>query len=140
MHRFITIEDVREDVMDRTADDHLVLPDVQFTDADIEYAMRKACRRFSGLKPYSTAFDPDMIPLSSNFMFDGIAWALLSRWLTNVRMNDEDYQAGGVTAHVQGSLVKNLEKAAKEYEERFVSEGSDYKLILNINNGFGPIG
>ena len=140
MSPFITIDDVREDIKDRTAEDHLVLPDVQFTDGDIEWAMRKACRKFNMIKPYSARMSPEAIPAKFQFMFDGIAWALFSRWTTNVLMNDEDYSAGGVSASVQGKLGKNLQILSKDYLEQFVEEATNYKLITNLENAYGQVG
>lgn len=137
---YITEQDVREDMMDRTYADHLLLPDVAFTAEDIAYAMRKAARRFNSIQPYVCTVEPHRLSAKTNLFFDGIAWALLERWLLNASMNEMDYSAGNVTASVQGKLVGNLEKMVKLYQDRFITTATEMKVSINLNNAFGEIG
>jgi len=136
----ITVEDVREEMLDRQADDHLVLADLAFTDADIVWAMKHCARKFNSLKPYVCVVTYDQLSAETTMFFDGIAWALLRRWRRNAAMNDLDFASGGVTAKVQGSLVENLTRMVDELEEQFVSAATDFKVIANLDGAYGQIG
>jgi hypothetical protein len=136
----ITKEDVREEMMDRTAADNLVLPDLAFTDDDIVWAMKKAARKFNMVRPYVVRVESTCLPATLDFFYDGIAWALYRRWLGNVLVNDEDYSAGGVQASVQGKLAANLDKLVKEVGKEFVDAATEYKLHINLNDAFGRVG
>lgn len=140
MGHFITIPDVREDMLDRMADDHLVLADLAFTDPDIEWAMKAAARKFNSIRPRVLTVTWDKMRLDSSVLMDGVAWALIRRWHRNVSMNDYDYEAGGVTANVQGSLRKNLEKLRDDLEKEFIQGATDWKIEINLGNGYGVIG
>lgn len=141
MSNYITIADVREDLLDRKADDHLVLGDLAFTDPDIEWGMKACVRKFHALKPFVyTNLTWETMPINSSVFFDGIAWALIRRWRRNVAMNDLDYSAGGVNAKVQGNLTDNLAKLQAELETEFGRDATDLKVSLNVQEGFGPIG
>lgn len=140
MGNYIEVDDVREDMMDRMAEDHLVLPDIAFTNDDIEWAMEACARKFNSIKPLVCSTQGDKLPKSTSVFFDGIAWALIRRWHRNVSMNDYDYAAGGVTANVQGSLLRNLEKLRDKLESDFVSGATDLKVAINVDATFGNVG
>lgn len=137
---FITEQDIREEMRDRSAADHLVLPDIAFTSEDIAYAMRKAARKFNSIRPYVCSVEAHTLPDRNNIFFDGIAWALLEGWSLNVAMNDMDYSAGNVQASVQGKLMSNLEKMAAKYEKRFIEDATALKISTNLLGYYGQIG
>ena len=137
---YITEQDVREDMKDRSFEDHLLLPDVAFTPEDIAYAMKKASRKFNSIQPYACTVEPHKLSARTNVFFDGIAWALLERWLLNASLNEMDYSAGNVTASTQGKLIGNLEKMVKNYREQFITVATEMKVSINLNNAFGEIG
>lgn len=137
---YITIADVRDEMMDRTAEDHLVLADLAFTDPDIRWGMESCARKFNSIKPIGLHVGWDTLPRNSSVFFDGVAWALYRRWYRNVSMNDYSYQAGGVSANVQGSLLKNLEKLMAETYKEFLEAATDLKVTANLEDAFGPVG
>jgi hypothetical protein len=136
----ITIADVREDMLDRQAEDHLVLTDLAFTDPDIEWAMKACMRKFNSIRPIGISVMWDALPINTSVFFDGIAWALCRRWHRNVSMNDFDYAAGGVNASVQGSLLKNLERLRDKLEQDFVESATNLKVSSNLDDAWGVIG
>lgn len=140
MASYITVADVREDMLDRSAEDHLVLADLAFTDDDIVWAMKACARKFNSIRPFSVSADWDTLPLNSSVFMDGVAWALTRRWHRNVSMNDYDYDAGGVRAHVQGSLLKNLERLRDKLEAEFLELATHLKVHINLNDAYGEIG
>jgi hypothetical protein len=140
MSDFITVPDVREDMYDRMAEDHLVLADLAFTDDDIEWSMKACARKFNSIKPMVVHTTWDHLPINTSVFMDGVAWALVRRWHRNVSMNDYDYSAGGVTANVQGSLLRNLEKLRDKLEQDFVGGATDLKMAINLEGAYGVIG
>ena len=140
MPSYIVIADVREDMMDRQAEDHLVLADLAFTDPDIEWAMKKCARKFNSLRPLGFEVTWDKLPINSSVFFDGIAWALYRRWHGNVSINDMDYSAGGVNASVQGTLLRNLERLRDKLEQEFIENGTNLKVTANLEDAWGCIG
>jgi hypothetical protein len=136
----ISIDDVREEMLDREADDHLVLAKLAFEDTDIEYAMKACARTFNSFQPYVGNATWDNLPLNSSVFFDGIAWALFRRWHRNVSMNDLDYSAGGLEANVQASLLKNLEGLREESWDKFEKRSMELKIHMNLADAYGIIG
>lgn len=136
----ITVADVRDDMYDRQAEDHLVLADLAFTDADIEWGMKSCARKFNSVRPVEISVAWDALPADTSVFFDGVAWALLRRWLRNVSLNDYNYTAGGVQANVQGSLRANLERLVLKLEQEFVDSATNLKVTSNLNDAWGPIG
>lgn len=136
----ITEQDVRLYLLDRTVADHLVLPDIAFTTEEIEFAMKTAARRYNSIRPYIDYAEHDNLMDTTNLFLDGIAGALFDMKRSNAALNDVDYAAGGVTANVQGNLLKNAEAAAAFFNERFQKEASELKIARNLQHAFGQIG
>jgi hypothetical protein len=137
---YITERDVREEMRDRSAAEHLVLTDVAFTSEDISHAMRKTARRFNSLRPYCLTVTPETLSGNIQCFYDGIAWALLEGMRLNAGLNDMDYSAGNVQASVQGKLIENLDRLLPMYEKRFVEEATAIKIAANLSAAFGQIG
>lgn len=137
---YITIADVREEMYDRQAEDHLVLIDIAFTDDDIEWAMAACARKYNSIEPTTSCVEADKLPFDTNIFMDGVCWALVRRWHRNVSMNDFQYNAGGVSANVQESLLQNLARLRDELERDFVSAAQNLKIRQNIQGAFGQIG
>ncbi len=140
MSNVITIADVREEMLDRQAADHLVLADLAFTDPDIEWAMKACARKFNSIRPIGISIAWDAMPMDTNVFLDGVAWALLRRWLRNVSMNEVDYSAGGVQASVQGSLLRNLSQMVAKLEQEFLAAATDLKVSANLDDAWGQLG
>ena len=140
MADYITTDDVREEMLDMVAENHLVLADLAFTNDDIKWAMKSCARKFNSIKPMVVATTWDELPINSSVFMDGIAWALLRRWHRNVSMNDYDFVADGVSANVQGSLLKNLERLRDKLEQEFVEYATDLKVMINLEGAYGNIG
>lgn len=140
MAHTITVAEVREELKDRAAEDHLVLIDLAFTDEDIEWAMKACARKFNSIRPLGITVCWDGLPSNTSVFFDGITWALIRRWHMNVGMNDYDYSAGGVTANVQGSRRKNLEALRDKLEQQFLESATDLKVTANLADAWGGVG
>lgn len=137
---YITEQDIRDFMMDRTAEDHLLLADVAFTSEDIARAMKTTARRFNSLQPYTVTVQADRLPDDTNIFFDGIAAALLDLKRINASLNDMDYSAGNVQASVQGNLIKNLSGLIPVYEARFKEAASAIKISVNLDAAYGSLG
>ena len=137
---YITEREVREEMRDRSASDHILLPDIAFTSEDIHSAMRSTARKFNSIAPYCITADPDHLSDFNNMFFDGIAATLLGRMLLNTSMNDMDYTAGNVQASVSGTFIKNVAPLVATYEKRFIELATQYKTAANLAQAFGQIG
>ena len=140
MSNVITIEDVREEMLDRQAEDHLVLADLAFTDTDIEWAMKSCARKFNSIRPLGIEVCWDGLPINSSVFLDGVSLALYKRWLRNVSVNEFDYDAGGVKASVQGALRANLTKVVEHLEHEFLEAATALKTTINAADAWGPVG
>ena len=127
-------------LLDRTVDDHVTRPDVVFTPEQISFAMVTAARRYNSVRPYVDYVQPDNLPGDTNLFLDGIAGALFDMLRANAGLNDIDYAAGGVTANVNGNLLKNAEASAAFHNERFMREASELKISRNLQQAYGRIG
>lgn len=137
---YITIADVRDDLMDRTADDHLVLGELAFTDEDIEWAMKWCARKYNSIRPVFMTIHWEALPSDTVTFFDGIALALYRRKLGNVSLNDFDYNAGSMSANVKSNLLRNLGALVQRLNQEFIEAVTSIKITANANQAWGQIG
>lgn len=137
---YITIDDVRDYMRDRTADDHELLTDVAWKDEEISRAMVTTAREFNSIPPFSIAVNPNHLPGDTNVFLDGIAVALLRRMLTNDSLNDLSYTAGSVKVDITATRIGHLTRMIAAYDERFQSRAKEIKRAANLRQAFGAIG
>jgi hypothetical protein len=135
----LTEQDVRNEAADRFPAQHSLHSDILFSSADIADAMRSAARQYNSIQPLVDSVDPSRLPGDSNIFLDGVVAALYRRLRNSEALNELSYSAGNVNV-VGGTLKQNMEKLAKEYEERFVSAATQRKVSINISRAFGRIG
>lgn len=136
----LTEQDVRHYMMDRTAADHLVLPDIAFTPEDIAFAMKVTARKFNSIRPYVMNVNPNSLPDNTTLFLDGVAATLYEMKRGNASLNDMDYNAGGVSTSVQGNLLRNLDGLIRFHNERFINTATEMKISANLAQAYGPIG
>lgn len=127
-------------ILDRTVDDHLVLPDVAFSPEQIAFAMKTAARRYNSIRPYVDYVQPHNLPDTTNLFLDGIAGALFDMLRVNSGLNDMEYSAGNVSTKVQGNLARNAEGVAAFFNDRFTREATELKISRNLQYAHGQIG
>lgn len=136
----ITERDVRFFIRDRSAADHIVLPDVAFTSEEIAFAMKLTAMKFNSTRPYSITVQPHALPDDTTLFLDGVAATLFEMMRSNAALNDVDYSVGGETVNVQGNLLRNLEKLIEFHGNRFLTLATELKLSANLAAAFGPVG
>ena len=137
---YITEKDVRDECMDRFPSDHDAHPDILFSREDIESAMRSVARTYNGIHPLVEYVDATKLPGCSNIFLDGICAILFRRLRNNKALNEMPYSAGGVTVDSDTTLKNNLDKLAKEYDDRFREAAQQRKISRNLSNAYGRIG
>ena len=137
---YITEDDVRDYMLDRTAADHELFTDVVWKSEDIARAMKTAAREFNSIPPFVMRVDPGRLPGDTNVFLDGIAVALLRRMRTNDGLNDLAYSAGSVKVDITATRIQHLDRMIAMYDERFQSRAKEIKRAANLRQAFGAIG
>jgi len=133
---YITIEDVRLFILDRTIDDNDLILDLAYDDSEISNAMVRAAREYNGIPPLCSFADPDALSADTNMFLDGIAAQLYISTLSKLMRNDIDYNSGGVTTNIVAKRIGHLKELIKLHQDRFMQTASDHKKFINIGQGF----
>ncbi len=136
----ISKQDVRQYLVDNSADDNPLLLDLAYTDDDLAAAMKSAAREFNSITPYSISVAPDALPDDTNVFFDAITASLLRMSLLQKTRNDITHQAGNVSVQVDSVYIGHLRSLIPLFDERFRKAAFDIKLARNLNDGFGAVG
>ena len=134
--QFITAEDVRLYILDRSIDDNDLLMDLAYDDTDISNAMVRAAREYNGIPPLCSYADPDTLDATTNMFLDAIAAQLYISTLSKLMRNDIDYNSGGVTTNIVAKRIGHLKELIKLHQDRFQLTASDHKKFVNISQGF----
>jgi len=134
----ISIAEVRMDLMDVCPDANYLLDDLEFTDADIVHAMRKAVDVYNDALPPIGGYTYDSFPFRSLHL-KGTVTYLLKAIAHKYRRNALHYSAGGIA-------IKDQEKhseyynIAKHEEKEYLEMVERRKVAANLSAGYGSVG
>lgn len=138
-HEYITVEDVRNYMIDETPDDTGI--DIAFSDDDIRQAMVRAAREYNSIPPRVADADPSKLSARTNMFLDAIAVQLYKSELQKLTRDDIDYSAGGVSTNIVSKRIDHLRSTLiPQHDQSFKSAAHTEKLEINISNSFGPVG
>lgn len=134
----ISIAEVRMELMDTCPDANYLLDELEFTDADILHAIRKAVDVFNELPPPIGGYPYDAFPFRANWM-KAAAGFLLQTVSHKYRRNRLQYSAGGVTIADQEKAEEYF-SVGKRLEQEYVEWALQRRISMNIRSGFGSVG
>lgn len=134
----LTIPEVRMDLMDTCPEANYLLDELEFTDAEIIHAMRKAVDAFNELPPPIGVFTYDTFPYRYNWL-KGTVGFLLQMVAHRYRRNKLTYSASGITVADQEKFVE-YERMGKLLEQEYMDWAQRTKVSLNIRLGYQSIG
>jgi len=141
MSSYITVEEVRHYILDRSPDDNEIDFDLAFTDEEIGNAMKYAARDYASIPPMiGGAPDPNRLPGDYMLFLDGIIHHLYRMKVSQLSRNDIDYSAGGVGANIVAKRIERLSLLSDRHEERFRQQATDIKKTKNLRRAFGRVG
>ncbi len=136
-HPYITVEDVRHYLLDRTPDDNDLLVDLAYDDNDIRQAMVYAARDYNSIPPLVASASPECLPAYNNMFLDCIVKHLYIMSIAQLTRNDIDYTAGGVGTNIVQKRIAHLRDLIAFHQQQFVEAAKNQKLLMNIDEAFG---
>jgi hypothetical protein len=133
---YITIEDVRNYVQDRTIEDNDLELDLAFSDPEIQEAMKSAARAYNSVPPLIGNVDWRCLDGTTNMFLDAIAEQLFRPVVARLSRNDLEFDAGGVRTNIDRRVIDNYRKLISEYHERWSSVARTLKVHANLQRGF----
>ncbi len=140
MSDYIQVDDVRNSVLDRTAEDNELYMALVFTTEDIEDAMRRAAREYNSVPPLINTVYWNQLPAHTNIFLDATVLHLYLSRLAKLQRNDIEYTSGGVEVALEKKQIAHLKDSIPMYRDRFLDAAKAEKLSLNIRRGFGRVG
>jgi hypothetical protein len=142
MDQYVTIDAIRDYLMDRTVDDNEIDFDLTFEDPEIEKAMGHGLRDYNSVPPISIggSCDPSQLPADTNIFFDATIVHLYTSLIAKLSRNDVDVAAGGVKVNINAKRIEHLTRLRKQHKEDFLEAAKARKLTLNYRKCFGRVG
>ena len=135
---YITIDDVRHYIMDRSAEDNEIEMDLAFTDDEITRALKSAMRDYNGTLPLCSSYDnASRLPDDTNMFLDGATAHLYQALWNKLTRSDIDYTAGGVTTNLVTKQIAHAKEKMEFYAARFKEVASAIKIQINVNAAWG---
>jgi len=133
---FITNEDVRLYILDRSIEDNDLDLDLSFSDQEIASAMQRASRAWNSIPPFVSQVIWPHLPADTNVFLDATAEQLYLSLISKLQRNDIDYTAGGVGTNIVSKRIEHLKWQIKECRERWMAVARDIKVTRNINQAY----
>jgi hypothetical protein len=129
----ITLQDVRDFIMDRTAADNPLEMDLEFSDDDMLRATRLAAMRFNEINPRSFDVDWRNLPYGNLFLC-GIAYALYLSKMQYWMRQDIDYNAGNANIEITKRRIEHLKGLVDLFRTEFDEKAYEQKRVVNVEN------
>ncbi len=136
----LTIADVRQYILDRSAEDNALDLDLAFSDDEIRYAFKRAAREYNSIPPYIGQVDPSDLPDDTNTFLDATVMQLYISRLSKLQRNDIDYKAGGMSVELEKRQIAHMQDMIKFHRDRFLEAARAKKVHLNLRRAFGRVG
>ncbi len=135
-HGPITIAEIRMALLDYACMNTL-LDDVEFTDTEIAFAIRRPVDRWNETTPNLILYSPASFPWREHWMICTIGY-LMRMSAHHYRRNNLTYQASGLTV-ADKDKYNQYEEVAKLRSQEFDSWMMNKKLEINISQGYGSL-
>lgn len=140
MSDYLTIDDVRNFIWDRSAADNQLEIDLAFSDEEIRDAMKRAAREYNSVPPFVSGADPAALPSDTNLFLDATVFQLYISRISRMQRNDIDYSAGGVTVELEKKQIAYMKEMIPFHRDRFLEATKAQKIFRNLRNAFGRVG
>lgn len=137
---YITVEDVRNYILDRNLDDNELASDLSFSDEEIHDAMRRSARDYNSIRPFIGEVDADHLDASTNMFLDGTAAQLYISQINKLMRHDVDYVGGNISTNIVAKRIANYKELIKMHKEAFSQVVEAKKAWINDDNAFGQVG
>lgn len=129
---YLTSEDVRNFMLDRTAADNELDMDLSFSPEEVADAMKRAAREANSVPPLIGNVDGTHLPGDTNIFLYATAEQLYLSKVQQLMRNDVEYTAGGISASASGTEIKHLKGLIKEFSQTWKQQWADQKRAINL--------
>jgi hypothetical protein len=137
---FISTDDMRNFMLDRSVEDNTIDLDLAFSDEEIRQAMQRCAREFNSIPPFIGVIYGNRLPASTTMFLNGTAKQMYLAKLQQMMRNDMDYDTGGVTTNLVKKRIEHFSNLIKMLGDEFHQQARDWKMNLNMRRAYGPIG
>jgi hypothetical protein len=136
----LTIQNVRDYILDRSVEDNALELDLAFSDAEVRDAFKRAAREYNSIPPFVGHADPEALPDDTNLFLDATVQQLYISRLSRLQRNDMDYTAGGVTVDLEKRQIAHLKEMVQFHRDRFRETARAVKVSINLRRAYGKVG
>jgi hypothetical protein len=135
----VHIEDLRTAMYDRSAEDNFLLDDVEFTDAQICWALLKTIGLYNEMLPQAgTIYSAVDFPYREKWI-EGSQAELMIMAAKNYARNDLSYQAGGTAINDKNKAQMYLQLGMQARED-FKGWAKEVKIAINMMDAISSSG
>ena len=137
---FLTVDDVRSYIWDRTAQDNEIEMDLVFSSEEILRAMTSAAREYNSIPPFVAQVTDSQLPGDTNMFLDAVVMFLYISRMSRMQRNDIQYDGGGETVDLEKKQIEYMKQMIPFHQQRFKEAASARKTFTNLRSCFGRIG
>lgn len=137
---YLTIDAVRNYILDRTIQDNQIDLDLAFSPEEITNAMGYAARAYASIPPFVGSPDASRLPMRTNVFLDATAVGLYIGRLSRLQRNDIDYKSGTVTVELEKKQIEYMKDMIKFHQGEFKEAAKALKVAQNLRRARGRIG
>lgn len=132
MHRYITIDDIREEIQDRTPDDNVIDCDLSFSDDEIVHAMERAAAAYNSMPPLGVdVVSGKRLPLHNDIFMYATLSKLYNSATFKLARNMATWSTGETTVDLKKNRMEAYKSLVKEFDDMWKPAAAARKAELN---------
>ena len=138
--RYLTIENIRDEIQDRFPDDNTIEQDQFFSDEDILRAMERAAASYNSMAPIGVdVVSASKLPTHSSVFIDAVVSHLYKTAIHKINRNLITWQTGDSTVDIDGTRLKAFQAARDILEKEWRLAAKERKIEINRMQAYAYI-
>lgn len=138
MSAFVTIQQIRDAILDRTPDDNSIENDLFFSDEEIVNAMKQTAAAYNAMAPRGVDYmDYRSMPAGESTFLDGVLCKLYKMAINKLARNVMTWQTGNTTVELEKTRMEAFKSLSQMYDQTFRDSARERKMEINRSLAWG---
>ena len=133
---YLTIQEIRMFMLDRSAEDNALDLDLSFSDEEIVSAMKRAAREYNSIPPFVSKVHENRLPNDTNVFLHASAEQLYVSELSRAIRSDMDYTAGNVSVNIEKKRIDHFKDMIKYHRGEWKETATKIKVAANLAKAY----
>lgn len=129
---YLTIQDIREELQDRTPGDNTIDCDLAFSDDEIRHAMKRAAAAYNSVPPLGIdRISWNCLPADTTVFMEAVISQLYKAQIHRLARNQMQWQTGDTTVNFESTRMQSYQQLQQQADQAWKEAARERKMAIN---------